>query len=260
MKKSIYPLFSYLRYWLLQEDQYALQSPFIYRVYTDLLSSFSTNESTDLDLGKIKKVLLLEDQSMLKISSSGAESEKLPVQPRKTAGVKKNSASDRKFSKLFQYFCSLTPAERVFELGTCSGNHSRHLANVTIGTHYAFGSAEPLFQELQDFLLESNRKAIFGNIKDTLPPVLRQIEKIDFALIDASQNSESCNAYFNLILPYLHRKSIIAIANIHLSKVTGQAWKEIKKNQKIQLSIDFYKCGILFFDKAIAQGEYILKI
>ena len=259
LKKSIYPLFSYLQYWLLQEDQYALQSPFIYRIYTDLLSYLSTKKSVDLDLEEIRKILR-EDQSKLKISAHGAELKKLLIPSIKKAVIRKFSASNRKFSQLFQYFCLLTPAERVLELGTCLGIHSRYLAKATIGTLYTFEGAEPLFQELHEFPLESNRKYIFENTKDSLPLVLHQIEKIDFALINTCQTSASSTSYFNLILPYLHKKSIVAIADIHLSKARDQAWEEIKKHPKIQLSIDFYECGILFFDKDIAQGEYILKI
>lgn len=259
MKKSTYPLFSYLRYWLLQEDQYSLQSPFIYRIYTDLLTYFLTKKSADLDL-EVIRAMLLKDQGILKISDYGAGSKKLLSQFRKTADVTKYSTTGRKFSQLYQYFCSLTAAEKVLELGTCVGINSRYLAKTTIGTLYTFEGAETLFKKAQEFPAESNTKYIFGNIKDTLPDILTQIKKVDFALMDATHTYEGTISYFNQILPYVHKGSILAIADIHWSKEMDQAWGEIKKHPKTRLSIDFYECGILFFDEEIAQGEYILKI
>lgn len=259
MKKSIYPFFSYLRYWFLQEDQYSLQSPFIYRIYTDLLSYFLAKKTADLDLEEIRS-LLLNDLEILKISDYGAGSKKLESQFRKTAEVTKYSTTGRKFSQLYQYFCSLTPAEKVLELGTCVGINSRYLAKATKGTLFTFEGAESLYQKAQEFPVESNTRYIFGNIKDTLPAILKRIEEVDFALIDATHNYKGTTTYFNQILPLLHKSSIVAIADIHWSKEMDQAWEEIKSHHKVRLSIDCYECGILFFDEEISKGEYILKI
>lgn len=259
MKKSIYPFFSYLRYWFLQEDQYSLQSPYIYRIYTELLSYFLAKKPADLDLEEIRNSLL-QDQEILKISDYGAGSKKLLSQYRKTAKVTKYSTTGRKFSQLYQYFCSLTPAEKVLELGTCVGINSRYLAKATKGTLYTFEGAESLHKKAQEFPTETNTKYIFGNILDTLPEILNQIQKVDFVLIDATHTFKGTISYFNQIIPYLHKGSILAIADIHWSKEMDHAWEEIKKHPKIRLSIDFYECGILFIDEEIAQGEYILKI
>lgn len=259
MKKSIYPFFSYLQYWLLQEDQYSLQSPFIYRIYTNLLSYLSNRKTADLDLEEIRN-RLLQDQEILNISDYGAGSKKLESRFRKTAEVTKFSTTGRKFSQLYQYFCSLTPGENVLELGTCVGINSRYLSKATKGKLYTFEGAESLNQKAQESPIESNTKYIFGNIKNTLPAVLNEIEGVDFALIDATHTYEGTNSYFNQILPYLKKTSILAIADIHWSKEMDHAWQEIKKHPKIRLSIDFYECGILFFDEEIALGEYVLKI
>lgn len=259
MKKNLYPLFSFVRYWFLQEDQYSLQSPFVYRIYTDLLTYFLTKKSADLNLEEIR-TMLLEDQEILKISDYGAGSKKLLSQFRKTADVTKYSTTGRKFSQLYQYFCSLTASEKVLELGTCAGINSRYLAKTTIGTLYTFEGAETLFKKAQEFPVESNTKYIFGNIKDTLPDILTQIKKVDFALIDATHTYEGTISYFNQILPYVHKGSILAIADIHWSKEMNQAWEEIKTLPEVRLSLDFYECGILFFDEDIAKGKYVLKI
>ena len=243
----------------MQEDQYALQSPFIYHIYTDLLSFFITKKTAYLDLEEIRK-MLLEDQEILQISDHGAGSKKLTSQFRKTAEITKFSTTGRKFSQLYQYFCSLTPAEKVLELGTCVGINSRYLAKATIGTLYTFEGAESLFQKAQEFPVESNTKYILGNIKETLPDILRKIEEVDFALIDATHTYEGTITYFNQILLHLKKESILAIADIHWSKEMDQAWEEIKKHPKVRLSLDFYECGILFFDEEITRGEYILKM
>ncbi|AFL85662.1 putative O-methyltransferase [Belliella baltica DSM 15883] len=259
MKKSIYPFFSYLRYWFLQEDHYSLQSPFIYRIYTDLISNFLEKKAADLDLEEIRK-FLLRDKEILKISDHGAGSKKLESQFRKTAKVTKYSTTGRKFSQLYQYFCSLTPAEKVLELGTCVGINTRYLSRVTAGTLYTFEGSEALYQKAQAFSIEENTQYILGDIRNSLPIILSKIEKVDFILIDATHNYTGTTTYFNQILPFLHQSSIVAIADIHWSKEMDLAWNEIKKHPKVRLSLDFYECGVLFFDEKITSGEYILKI
>lgn len=259
MKIDLYPLFSYIRYWLLQEDRYALQAPFVYQVYNNLLSYLITQKSNDLDLEALRK-LLLKDQEILKISDYGAGSKKLVSQFRKTAEVTKYSTTGRKYSQLYQYFCSLTPAEKVLELGTCLGINSRYLSRATVGTLYTLEGAHTLYQKAQESKVQPNTKYILGNIKDTLPDILIQIIKVDFVLIDATHTHAGTISYYNQILPFLHKGSIIAIADIHWSKEMNQAWQEIIARPEVRLSLDFYECGIIFFDEEIAKKKYILKI
>ncbi|MFD2036578.1 O-methyltransferase [Belliella marina] len=259
MTKSAYPFFSYLEYWLVQEDKYSLQSPSVYKIYTGLLSYMDRQADADLDLEKIRTALL-NDGQMLEIEDFGAGSKKLTNKSRKTSSVTKYSTSGRRFSQLYQYFCRLSPSEKNLELGTCVGINSRYLARAcTAGELYTFEGSEALYLKAQEHPKEPNTNYILGKLSDSLPEILRKIGKVDFALIDATHTYLGTRSYFDTILPYLTEKSVLAVADIHWSRAMGLAWQEIKKHPQVSLSLDFFECGIVFFDKSLPKESYVLK-
>lgn len=259
MKQHIYPFFSYIKYWLYHEDQYSLQSPAIYKIYTELLSFIKERKAVDLDLEEIRKTLL-KDQDILSIADFGAGSKKLKSNERKTGEVTKHSTSGRKFSQLYQYFIRLTPANQVLELGTCTGINARYLSRATKRDFHTFEGSEALWRKAQELPTDSNSNYILGKIEETLPEVLDKIKSVDFALIDATHTSAGTMTYYNLLLPYLHEKSILAIADIHWSTGMYQAWQEIRKHPAVSMDLDFFEAGILFFDKKLPKSSYILRL
>jgi predicted O-methyltransferase YrrM len=214
----------------------------------------------DLELENIRQELL-RDQEILKIDDFGAGSKKLKKNKfRKTSKVTKYSTTGRKFSQIYQYFCSLTPAKHVFELGTCVGINTKYLEKVTKGELYTIEGSKALWRKAQEKKTGKNTHFLLGNIKDILPEHLSQKGEVDFTLIDATHNYEGTRSYFNTLLPYLHERSIIIIADIHWSSEMEKAWSEIIGNSAVSLSIDFYECGVLFFRKDLPKTNYILTI
>lgn len=248
-----------MKYWLVQEDKYAVQSPSVFKIYTGLLSYLTKNKLSDLDLEGIRNSLLRDD-SKLEIEDFGAGSKKLQSNLRKTASITKYSTSSRKYSKLYQYFCQLTPSEVVLELGTCVGINSRYLSRACPkGKLYTFEGSASLFFKAQEHQVEPNANYILGNLDTTLTELLKDTKKVDFALIDATHTYLGTKSYFESILPYLSESSILAIADIHWSKEMETIWQEIKKHPRVRLNLDFYECGIIFFDKTMPKESYVLK-
>ncbi len=188
----------------------------------------------------------------------GAGSKTVNTPKRRVADITKYSTSNRKYAQLYQYFATLTPAHTVLELGTCMGICSRYLARVTQGQVFTFEGAPEIARVAKPGQEYDNIQVVVGELSDRLPPLLSTLGKIDFALIDATHTHEGTLRYFDLLLPKIHSKTIIAIGDIHWSKEMEQAWKAIKNKPEVQLSLDFYECGIVFFDYPGAKAEYVL--
>lgn len=257
MKRYLFPFFAYLEYWLVKEDKYAIQSPLIFDLYNGLLNFINDDSNSDSDLEKIRN-FLLSDNGILQIEDFGAGSKKLKSNHRKTSSVTKYSTSPRKFSKLYQYFCSRTPANIVLELGTCVGINARYLSKVTKGQLFTFEGSKSLWEKAQENTTPENTQYILGNINDTLSEKLKEKNIIDFVLVDATHTYHATLLYIESILPYIRDNSIIAVADIHWSAEMTAAWNKIKNHPRVILSIDFYECGILIFDKKYRKGAYIL--
>jgi predicted O-methyltransferase YrrM len=257
LKRHLYPLFSYFHYWLVKEDPYAIQSPFVFDIYNGLLGHVQGSKDSYLDIEKFRSSLLASKQ-IIQIEDFGAGSKRLKKADRKVSSVTKYSTSSRKYSLLYQFFCNKTPAEVVFELGTCVGINTQYFSQSTKGTLYTFEGAEELWKKAQEFPNSGNTHFILGNLAHSLPYILEKIHEVDFALVDANHTFEATVEYFELLLPKIKETSIIAIADIHWSKEMYKAWKHIQTNSKVIISLDFYECGILFFDKRLNKSHYIL--
>lgn len=259
MLKKLFPLFAFFRYWLKKEDGHSLQSSFVFKIYQDLGVYVNTSNPSIEEIEFFRKTLL-DSNREIEVLDLGAGSKKVNTRKRKISDITRYSTSPKKFALLYQFFCQLTPAETVVELGTCMGITTRYLSQKTKGELYTFEGSEEILSIAKPVSGYSNIQFILGNISDNLPLFLAKIEKVDFALIDANHTYDGTLIYFNQIIEKAKKDSIIAIGDIHWSKEMENAWDEVRSNPRVRLSLDFYECGILLFDSTAEKSEYILDL
>ncbi len=256
---QFFSFLAYLKYFLKKEDHHSLQSPFAYQMYLGL-RKYLKNHKDDFPELAAKRHKLLRDERMIPITDFGAGSRALKKEKiRKISDITRHSSSPSKFSLLYQYFCSQTPAQTVLELGTCVGVNTCYLAQVTKGIIFTFEGADAL-ADLAEGIFKKHApiQMVRGNINQTLPRFLNNKPRLDFVLMDAHHTYEATLTYFDQILPFLHEDSIVAIGDIHWSIGMQEAWEKIKKSPALSVSMDFFECGILFFKKGIPKKDYIL--
>ncbi|MDX5339171.1 MAG: class I SAM-dependent methyltransferase [Cyclobacteriaceae bacterium] len=259
MADFFFQITSYFRYWLLKEDHFSQQSPFVFTIYQGLLAFLAQNHRGDPDIESIRKKFL-EDRTKIQVLDLGAGSKKVPKSKREIRKITQYSTSSPKFCLLYQYFCRLTPAERVIELGTCMGISSRYLAKGTQGQFYTLEGSPEILKASQKFPYPKSTNLILGPIQQTLPELLNQIPKVDFGLIDATHTYEATIAYFEWLLTGSDEATILAVADIHWSPGMEKAWKEIQNHPRVQLTLDFFECGIVFLKSPGEKKHLILSL
>jgi len=65
--------------------------------------------------------------------------------------------------------------------------------------------------------------------------------------------------YFNLFLEKINTNSIVVIDDIHWSTEMEEAWESLINSEKVRLSIDLFRMGILFFRKELSKQHFIIK-
>jgi cephalosporin hydroxylase len=105
---------------------------------------------------------------------------------------------------------------------------------------------------------KENIHFVEGDIIDNLPLVLKKGLPVDFALLDANHTYEATLAYCQMIWPYLHAESIMVIGDIHWSSGMKKAWETVKGFSGVTLSLDFFECGVLFFNPSVQRDNHIL--
>lgn len=259
MADILFQIKSYLKYWLLKEDHFSQQSPFVFNVYRNLNSFLSENPNGDPVIEGYRKNFL-KNTSKIKVLDLGAGSKKVPEPIREIRKITKYSTSSAKFAQLYQYFCSLTPAGHVLELGTCMGISTRYLAKATKGVLYSLEGSPEILDASQKYPFPPGVKLICGPILQTLPELLDKISSLDFALIDATHTQEATLAYFGLLINKSNSQTIIAVADIHWSPGMEKAWKEIQNHPKVKLTLDFYECGIVFLGSPGEKKHLVLSV
>ena len=246
MGDTLFSVHAYFRYWLDKEDQYSQQSPFLYERYTKLISFLKAQPHGDHEIEDFRKSLL-RDTTRIEVLDLGAGSKKVPQKHRPISQITKYSTSSSKFALLYQYFCSLTPAQTVLEFGTCMGITTRYLAKVTKGTLYTFEGAEEILKVARRDPAPDKTTFVLGPIVKTLPSLLETVPKVDFVLLDANHTYDATMAVFSSLLAKTHPDTILAIGDIHWNPGMEKAWKEIKSRPEVKLTLDFFECGIVFF-------------
>lgn len=259
MKEALFPFWAYLIHWLKKEDQYSQHSPFVFEIYSDLIQ-FLYESKSGIPLIESFRKELLKDQSVLSVTDFGAGSKKVPTSSRKVSDITRYSTSGSKFCLVYQYFCSLTQANHVIELGTCMGISTRYLDLAVKGRLYSFEGSSTIQEIAKREPRPQNTNFILGQIQETLPITLAYLPSVDFALIDANHTYQGTISSFNSILEKVHPKSILIISDIYWNKGMEKAWEEIKSNQKVKLTLDFYECGVVFFDFTGPKTNLILAI
>ncbi|TFV94629.1 class I SAM-dependent methyltransferase [Algoriphagus kandeliae] len=247
MPNILFPAFGYLYYWLLKEDHYSLQGPFLANLYEDLRNYIEYRKKDDLEIEGFRKKLL-QNHTLIPVDDFGAGSKKVPQREREISAITRYSTSGRKFAQLYQFFASKTPAKVLIELGTCLGITTRYLSQVTLGKLATFEGSHSIQEVAKAGFKKKNTEFVLGKIQDTLPAFLEKNPIVDFALVDATHTFEATMYYFEMLLPHLHSKSILVIADIYWSREMYLAWKTIIARPEVRLSLDFYECGVVFFD------------
>ncbi|SDD19248.1 Methyltransferase domain-containing protein [Algoriphagus faecimaris] len=257
MGQTLFSISSYLSHWLVKEDLYSLQSPYLFSLIKGLSEFKASQKKANLDIEQFRKKLLANDQN-IQVRDLGAGSKKAGESIRKISDITRYSTSSRKFTQLFQYFCTQTPAKTVVELGTCMGISTRYLSKVTQGILHTFEGSEEILKIAQKGLEKPSVIFHLGDIQELLPNFIQREKSIDFALIDANHTYKATLESFSSLLPSLHSQSIVIIGDIYWSAEMQQAWKEILQHPRVKLSLDFYECGVLLFDYSGVKQHLIL--
>lgn len=250
---------AFISYWLTKEDPFSQQSPYVFEIYSELINFLKENKKGNPEIERFR-IALLKDNNPIKVLDLGAGSKKVPHLYRPISKITQYSTSGIKFAQLYQFFCKLTPAENVLELGTCVGISTRYLNEITKGKLFTFEGSDEIQKVAQRPPLPDRAEFILGSIEQTLPLVLEKIPKVDFALIDANHTYQGTIQAFYTLLPKVHPGTIIAIGDIHWTPEMENAWTEIKAHPQVKLTLDFFECGILFFDSPGEKAHLILDI
>ncbi|WP_276374736.1 class I SAM-dependent methyltransferase [Chryseolinea sp. H1M3-3] len=261
MSVNLFQLKSYFNYWLDAVDEHSLHSPFLFDFYTNLLKKKRSNPT--LVSIEIYRKSLEQDHRTIHVTDLGAGSVKLKTSKRKVSDIARVSTTPKKFSSLYSRIIGHYQCRHIIELGTSLGVNTLYLANAHKNTQVVTfeGSSAIASIANKGFQEDNGRhiRMIEGNIDKTLPSYLTASPPIDFAYIDANHRLEPTLRYFEGLVTKMHSKSILVMDDIHYSKEMEVAWQTVQRNKAVTITIDLYRCGLVFFDTSLTKQNVVLQ-
>jgi predicted O-methyltransferase YrrM len=194
---TTYQLKKYLQYKLKAKDEHAIHSPFVFKLYTEVISNPNNYYAFD-ELNKIRKQLLNNKQT-IEVVDLGAGSKKMSS-TRKIADIAKYSVANKKYAELLFRLTNYFKPKSVLELGTSLGLSTLYLAQAapkaTIlsveGCPNTFAFAKQLIAGTG----VKNIETINQSFDDAFDTLLKN-KKFDLVYIDGNHTYKATIKYFN---------------------------------------------------------------
>jgi predicted O-methyltransferase YrrM len=249
---------TYLNYWLDAVNEHSLHSPLLFDLYTTVINA------AEKPIPAIEKlrVQLLNDTRTIVVNDLGTGSKHFKNNNRKISDIARTSLSDSRFSSLYLRLIQHAKAKNIIELGTSFGINTLYLAQQEGSKVFSFEGSDAIadIAELTfEFGRAKNVELLRGNIDTTLYAALSRMPKADFIFMDANHRYEATLKYFEWLLTKVHHTTIMVIDDIYDNPGMAKAWKEIKQHDLVYMSVDLYRCGILFFDPSLVKQHVVLQ-
>lgn len=253
----------YLKYILLSQHKkgHGIHSPFIF----DLVSRVFRNK-IDHDIvcciRKIRKRMISDQRSII-VNDLGAGSEKLKTSIRKVSDIARYSPVPEKYGILLSNLASEFGKPLIVELGTSLGISTMYMAASCLDAVVYTIEGCPAIAGIADQNFKSagltNIKLLTGSFEEMLPLVAETDVRPGLVFIDGNHRKEPVLKYFNRIADMSDNKTVVVIDDINYSKEMEEAWDEIKLNERVSVTVDIFRMGIVFFRQGINHCDYTIR-
>ncbi len=254
---------AYWKYLWNAKNEHRLHSPFVYELYTQVIKHQEFDFYAYQEIEKLRE-LLLDNDEIIEIQDFGAGSKGGASKKKSIRSITATASLPARVAQMLFRLINFLEPRIVLDLGTSLGITTAYLAKAmpSGGKIYTFEGAQSLahLAEKHFKMLDlQNIELVKGNINETLPRLLSQVEKVDFAFIDANHRFEPTIRYFEQISAKCYENSVLAFDDIYWSEEMKRAWEKIYADTRVGISIDLFRVGLVFFRQKQEKQHFILR-
>ena len=249
----------YLKYRIRANTLHGTHSPYVYQFLEQILYQNVSSES--LKKIELRRADLLKDQRQIEITDLGAGSHQNNNRIKSIQGITKSALKQARFAALYYRIIKSNNPEHIIELGTSLGITSSYMAMASTQKVYTLEGCPntlSIAKETFEVLQIKNVETILGNFDDTLPTLLEKLNQVDFIYFDGNHTKAATLHYFNLALSKANENSLFIFDDIYWSEEMIDAWKIIKADPRVSITIDLYFIGLVFFKKGQAKENFTI--
>lgn len=261
--KNINFLLRYIKYRIFSGHKYGhgIHSPFVFDLITRVFNDKFMYEAY-AEVEKVRSILS-EAEKEIFITGYGAGSKRQGSETRKISDIVKYSAVNRKFGQLLFRLVKYFKPGTILELGTSLGVSTMYMAKACKNARVVSIEAEKQLARIarQNFHKAGllNIDVINNSFEDALPGIIKGLDDRSFIFIDGNHEKGSTLQYFNQLSVKSESNLIIVFDDINWSAGMREAWKEIKANSRVTITVDLFFMGIVFFKKGIQKQNFVIR-
>ncbi len=250
---------SYFTYWREAKNRHGVHSPFVFDLVENVFRKkrWAAKES----IAQLRKELKRDDRT-IEVNDLGAGSRIMSDSSRKVKEIAKISGATLDQARRLYLLAEKLEVKNVLELGTNLGLGAVAMASAPSVLKLISIEGDPSLAEIASQNLAKRAlpaEVIVGSFEEKLGDVLSSMGQVDMAYIDGNHQEEATINYFDQISQHIHAQSVIIIGDIHWSEGMERAWERIKNKEGVQISIDLFDMGMVFFDPGFSKEHFTIK-
>lgn len=239
----------YLHYYITAANGkgHGIHSPFVFDFVTRVLNDRGPYPAWAA-VEKLRRGLR-GDERLLEIEDLGAGSAWVNGGTRSIADIARRAAKPPRLGQLLFRIARYYRPDVVVELGTSLGLSTAYLAagapDARVWTIEGSGSiAKTAVENLRGLGL-TNVEVHMGNFDDLLDPLLEKIGPVGLAFVDGNHRGEPTLRYFESLIGRSAGSAVLIFDDIHWSREMEQAWRQIREDPRVYLTIDLFFIGLV---------------
>ena len=263
MRRKLFTALEYLRYLSKSGSRHSVHSPFVYTLVDKVFRNREENQ-TFRDISKLRKKLLAKSQ-VIEITDfgSGANHKQYKHRFERVATIVRNSSISERYGQLLFRLVEYFKPKIIIELGTSVGISTLYMSTAFPEARiFAIeGCSAKSEQAAANFeaMKVSNIMQHIGRFDIVLPDVIKQAGKLDFVFIDGNHTYKATIANFESLLSIAHNDTVFVFDDIHWSADMQKAWNEISDHERVTVSIDLFRMGIIFLRKELSRQKFVIR-
>lgn len=254
-----HPAKSFLSYFFSSVNLHGLHSPFTYALAKEAV--YDNKKYAEYTTIKNYRERLLDDHTVVNLMGFGAGSRITGSNTRTIKTIAKNSSSDLKKAFLLFRLAKYFKPQQILELGTNLGVSALSMS---------LGCPEAELVTVEgDPNLASYSKKIKDLTRGDLTIVTSSFEQFlqskvstfnpDLIYIDGNHRFQPTLDYFEIFAHQAQPSTVLIFDDIHWSAEMEKAWKEIRNDKRVSVTIDLFKVGLVFFRPSLEKQDFIVR-
>jgi predicted O-methyltransferase YrrM len=250
----------YLEYLIFygHRNGHGIHSPFVF----DLVSRIFRNKTGYDVVCSIEKVRekMISDKRKIIVNDLGSGSVRRKDNIRKMSEIARNSAVPAKYGKLLHNLASEFGGEAIIEFGTSFGISTMYLSAGSPGsvvyTMEGCGACAEIAENNFSVAGAKNINLIVGPFETSVQQLIESKIKPGLVYIDGNHRKEPVIEYFYQMASISGSDTVIILDDIYDSREMSEAWEEIKQHEKVSVTVDIFRMGLVFFREGIVHNHY----